>query len=76
VEDVELSNPNIIGSPLVTQVKHDGQRSSKKNKKKDEIQDIEIYEKDSASEENMPDSPVRGGGDEVNQEEGGEEGEK
>jgi hypothetical protein len=24
VEDIKLSNPNIIGSPLVTRVEHDG----------------------------------------------------
>jgi hypothetical protein len=33
-------------------------------------------EEDSASEESKPDSPVGGGGDEVNPEEEGEEGEK
>jgi hypothetical protein len=76
VEDVELSDPDIIGSPLVTQVEHDGQSSAKKKKKKEEVQDIESDEKDNASEETAPDSPAGGGGDEVNQEEGGEEGDK
>jgi hypothetical protein len=37
VEDAELFDPDIVGSPLVTQVKHDGQRSTKKKNKKDEF---------------------------------------
>jgi hypothetical protein len=60
---------------LVTRVEHDGQTSAKKKKKKEEVQNIETDEEDNASEESRPDSPARGGGDEVNQEEGGEEGE-
>jgi hypothetical protein len=40
------------------------------------VQNIESDEKDNASEESRPDSPAGGGGDEVNQEEGGEEGDK
>jgi hypothetical protein len=76
VEDAELSDPDIIGSPLVTRVEHDGQTSMKKKKKKEEVQNIETDEEDNASEESRPDSPAGGGGDEVNQEEGGEEGEK
>jgi hypothetical protein len=48
----------------------------KKKKKKEEYQDIETDEEDNASEENGSGSPVAGGGDEVNQEVGGEEGEK
>jgi hypothetical protein len=75
VEDAELSDPDIIGSPLVTRVEHDGQTSTKKKKKKEEVQNIETDEEDNASEESRPDSPTGGGGDEVNQEEGGEEGE-
>jgi hypothetical protein len=39
------------------------------------VKDIESDEKDNASEESRPDSTAGGGGDEVNQEEGGEEGE-
>jgi hypothetical protein len=35
VDDAELSNPVIIGSPLVTQVEHVGKRRAKKNKKKE-----------------------------------------
>jgi len=74
MEDAEISDPNIIEIPLVTRFEHDGQSSAKKNKNKDEFQDIESDEKDITSEKNVPDSPVGGGGDEVNQEEGGEEG--
>jgi hypothetical protein len=37
VEDAELSNTNIIGSPLVTHVEHTGQSSVKKKKKKIEF---------------------------------------
>jgi hypothetical protein len=40
----------------------------KKKKKREEVQNIEIDEKDSALEESSPDSPRGGGGDEVNQE--------
>jgi hypothetical protein len=72
-EDAELSDPDIIGSPLVTRTEYDGQSSAKKKKKKEEVQDIESDEKDNASEETVPDSPAGGGGDEVNQEEEGEE---
>jgi hypothetical protein len=46
VEDAELSNPDIIGSPLVTRTEYDGQSSAKKKKKKDEVQDIETDEED------------------------------
>jgi hypothetical protein len=38
----------------------------KKKKKKKEIQDIETDEEDSALEESGPDSPIGGGGDNVN----------
>jgi hypothetical protein len=76
VEYVELSDPNIIESPLVTRTEYDGHSSAKKKKKKEEVQDIESYEKDNASEETVLDSPVGGGGDEVNQEEGGKDEEK
>jgi hypothetical protein len=65
VEDAELSDPDIIGSPLVTRVEHDGQTSAKKKKKKEEVQNIETDEEDNASEESRPDSPTGGGGDEV-----------
>jgi hypothetical protein len=68
--------PDIIGSPLVTRVEHDGQTSVKKKKKKEEVQNIETDDEDNASEESRPDSPTGGGGDEVNPEEEGEEGER
>jgi hypothetical protein len=48
----------------------------KKKNKKEEVQNIETDEEDNASEEIRPDSPIRGRGDEVNQEQRGEEGEK
>jgi hypothetical protein len=75
LNDAELFDPDIIGSPLVTRVEHVGQSSVKKNKKKEEVQNIETDEEDNALEESGPDSPIGGGGDEVNQERGGEEGE-
>jgi hypothetical protein len=74
IDVAELSDPNIIRNPLVTQVEHDGQASVKKKKKKEEMRNIEIDEEDNASKESRPESPAGGGGDEVNQE-GGEEGE-
>jgi hypothetical protein len=76
IDDAELSDPDIIGIPLVTRVKHDEQTSAKKKKKNEEVQDIDTDEDDSTSKESGPPSPTRGGGDEVNQEVGGEEGEK
>jgi hypothetical protein len=77
VDDAELSDPDIIGSPLVTRFEHGGQSSVKKKKKKEEVQNIETDEEDSASEESGPGSPAGGGGgDKVNQEGGGDEGEK
>jgi hypothetical protein len=60
---------------LVTRAEHVGQTSAKKKKKRKEIQDIETDEEDSASEESGPGSPIGVGGDKVNQEGGGEEGE-
>jgi hypothetical protein len=72
LEDAELSDPDIIRSSLVTRVEHDGHNSTKKNKKKEEVQNIETDEEDNAFEESRPKSPVGGGGDEVNQEERGE----
>jgi hypothetical protein len=74
MEYVDLSNPHIIEIPLVTRVEHDGQTSTKK-KRKEDVQNIQSNEEDNASEESRSDSPA-GGGDEVNQEEGWEEGEK
>ena len=48
VDDVEISDPDIIEIPLVTWVKHVGQTRTKKNKKKEEVQNIEIDEEGSA----------------------------
>jgi hypothetical protein len=76
VRDAELSDPDIIGSPLVTQTEYDGPSSTKKKKKKEEVQDIDSEEKDNTSEETAPDSPAGGGGDEVNQDKEGEEDKK
>jgi hypothetical protein len=40
------------------QVENDQQSNAKKKKKKEDVQDIESHEKDRASEEIAPDSPV------------------
>jgi hypothetical protein len=37
VDDAKLSDPDIIGSPLVTWFEHAGQTSAKKKKKKEEV---------------------------------------
>jgi hypothetical protein len=37
VEDAELFDPDIIESPLVTRVDHDGHDSMKKKKKKEDV---------------------------------------
>jgi hypothetical protein len=51
VDDAELSDKNTIGSPMVTRVEHVRQSSgTKKKKKKEEFQNIEIDEEDNASE--------------------------
>jgi hypothetical protein len=71
VEQTELSDPDLIGSPVVTREEYDGPSSAKKMKKKEEVQEI-----NNASEKTAADSPGGGGGDEVNQEEEGEEDKK
>jgi hypothetical protein len=71
VEDAELSDADIIGSPLVTRVEHVGQSSAKKKKKKIEVQSIEIDEEDNASEEDGTDSPGGGGGEDQGNGQGG-----
>jgi hypothetical protein len=38
IADAELSDTDIIGSPLVTWVEHVGQTGAKKKKKKEEVQ--------------------------------------
>jgi hypothetical protein len=72
VEQKELSDPDVIRSPLVTQTKYDSPSSAKIKKKKEEVQDIDSEENNNALEETVLDSPAGGGGDEVNQEEEGE----
>jgi len=61
VEYVELSNTDIIRTPLVTQVKHVGQSSVKKKKKKVEVQHIEIYEDNTSVEDGS--RSLEGGGE-------------
>jgi hypothetical protein len=73
VDDAKLSDPDIIGIPLITRVEHAGKSSVKKKKKKEEVQNIEIDEEDSASEGNR--SILPGGGDDTNGKGGGDEGE-
>jgi hypothetical protein len=75
VDKAKISNLDIIGSLLVTQFEHVRQTSAKKKKREEEVQNIETDEEDNVSEESRPGSPTGGGGDEVNQEVGGEEGE-
>jgi hypothetical protein len=41
VRDAELSDPDLIGSPVVTRTEYDGPSSAKKKKKKEEVQDSE-----------------------------------
>jgi hypothetical protein len=72
VEKTDISNPDIIGIPLVTRTEYEGPSNTKRKKKKEEVQDIDSEEKDNTSEETVPDSPRGGGGDEVNHEEEGE----
>jgi hypothetical protein len=72
IGDVELSDLDLIRIPVVTGTEYDGPSSVRKNKKKEEVQDIDSEEKDNASKEIAIDSPRGGGGDELNQEEEGE----
>jgi hypothetical protein len=51
VDSIELSDPNIIERPLFTQFEHTGKKSAKKNKKKEEFQNIYNDEEDNASKE-------------------------
>jgi hypothetical protein len=59
VEDEDLSDADIIGTPLVTRVKHVGRSSAKKKKKKVEVQEID--EEENASTEDGYGSPEGGG---------------
>jgi hypothetical protein len=63
VEQISLSDPDLIGSPVVTHKEYDVPNSTRK-KKKEEVQELS-----SASKETTPDSPEGGGGDEVDKEE-------
>jgi hypothetical protein len=63
VNHVELYEPDLIGSPVVTREEYDAPSSSNK-KKKEHVQ--EIY---NTSEETATDSPSGGGDDEVEKEE-------
>jgi hypothetical protein len=64
VKQTELSDLDIIGSPLVTRTEWDELSNAKKKKKKKKVQEI-----NNASEEITTDSPGGEGGNEVNQEE-------
>jgi hypothetical protein len=61
VADAKLSNTDTIRSPIFTRVEHVEQScGTKKNKKKDEVQDIKSDEEDNASGDNDSDSPREG----------------
>jgi hypothetical protein len=62
-EQTQLSDPDLIGSPVVTREEYDAPNNSRK-KKKEEVQELNI-----ASKETTLDSPEGGGGDEVDKEE-------
>jgi hypothetical protein len=64
IEDAELSDVNIMGSPLVTRVEHVEQSNAKKKNKKEEVQRKETDEEDNAFEEDGTKSPREGGGGE------------
>jgi hypothetical protein len=59
----ELSNPNLIGSPIVTHEEYNAPSSSRRKKNED------VQKLSSASKETTLDSPGGGGGDEVDKEE-------
>jgi hypothetical protein len=59
VDQAELSNPNLIGSLVVTHEEYDAPNSSRK-KKKEDVQEIH-----NTLEETASDSPRGGGDDEV-----------
>jgi hypothetical protein len=63
VAKVELSDPNLIGSPVVTREEYNAPNSSRIKKNED------VQELSSASEETASDSPGGGEGDEVDKEE-------
>jgi hypothetical protein len=63
VDQVELSDPNLIDSPMVTREEYDAPISSRR-KKKEEVQEL-----NNASKETSLDLPRGGGGDKVDKEE-------
>jgi hypothetical protein len=63
VKKTNLSDPDLIRSPVVTHKEYDAPSSSK-NKNKEKVQEL-----NDTSEETTPDSPEGGGGDEVDKEE-------
>jgi hypothetical protein len=69
IKHIEISNPDLIGSRVVTCEEYDAPNNSRK-KKKEYVQEIL-----NTSEDTALDSPSRGGDDEVEKEEkvGGEE---
>jgi DNA-binding PadR family transcriptional regulator len=63
VEWVELSNPDLIKSPMVTREEYGAPNCSRRKKKE------EVHELKNASEETTSDSPKGGGDDKVDKEE-------
>jgi hypothetical protein len=63
VAKAELSNPNLIGSPVVTHEEYNAPRNSKRKKNED------VQELSSTSEETSSYSPGGGGGDKVDKKE-------
>jgi hypothetical protein len=71
IDPTKLSDPELIGSPVVTREEYDTPGTSRR-KKKEEIQELS-----NASEETASESPGGGGDDEVDKEENnGEEDKK
>jgi hypothetical protein len=62
-DPAELSDPDLIGNPVVTREEYDAPSSSRKKKKQD------VQEVHNTSEETASESPSGGGDDEVNKEE-------
>jgi hypothetical protein len=63
VDQAEIFDPDLIGSPMVTREEYDAPNSSRRKKKE------EVQESNNASEETASDSPGGGGDDEVYKEE-------
>ena len=70
VDQAELSDPDLIGSPMVTREEYD-EPSSSRRKKKEEVQKM-----NNASKKTSLDSPGGGGDDEVDKEEDNREEDK